>query len=29
MLIDTDILIWVSRGKEQAIDYLDGIVGGI
>ncbi len=25
MLIDTDVLIWVSRGKEQAIDYLDSI----
>ncbi len=25
MLIDTDVLIWVSHGKEQAIDYLDNI----
>lgn len=25
MLIDTDVLIWVTRGNEQAIEYLDNI----
>ena len=25
MLVDTDVLIWVSRGNQQAIDYLDNI----
>ena len=25
MLVDTDVLIWVSRGREQAIEYLDSL----
>ena len=25
MLVDTDVLIWVSRGNKKAIEYLDQI----